>query len=752
MRHQRKAQLLMLLAMALMVGVAVRPSAAQAHAALESSVPAANQLLRSAPGEVLLNFNEPLDTGTTELALVDAAGRVITVGPYSYSNDNRTVAVSLPALSPGSYTVFWANVSKVDGHRITGSFPFTILNQDGSLPGGAFIGGSSGGSEPSAEPAPALVRFLALLGLTGAGAGAMLLLLASSSASRAARIVIGAAAAVLLAATLLELLGLRQTYSGTSTWDFILSTRTGGFWLARLGVSLLAAVMVTYILDAPRRTATVLGLAILLYLAMFTATSHAAASPGGNWAQAIDIVHSGAAIGWVASVLGLAFAARLTLGDIVWGQWVRRFSLVATGLVAVLLASGVLSALIQFDTPEKLTSTQYGVVLLVKIGLIVPLLGIAGFNALANRSRWVDMATHRRRLIMTGSLEVVAGVVVFGAAALLTQSVVPRSVIDASKGFDDVQAVGAVDLRLVVSPNFAGFNSFVLQVTDASGTPVDDADVRLRFTREGAEAGTATLDLEPVSGGTYIGDGSYLGIVGNWQVTAEVLQANAPDARTRFDVRPSTPPDLTLSGSWANPAAGMPGRQFASIALAFAGAAGIAVTLAARGLVSKRLRLGASACAALVVLGGTGSAMSVQGPSDVPGGTAPVATTSEDESTPRPGDRTLTLSDISAFEREDGVTVVLMTFRNMGRADRLVSISADDASKATVVGARVCGEPPFSGQPGVPIELPSGSTVTLREGGCRLEIVGAPAGYIRLTLEFETAETISMDILPSARR
>lgn len=735
-----------ILVLVLVTVVGTGPRSVEAHAALESSEPAANGLVRNSPERTVLNFNEPLDTATTAIALVDAAGRELQVGEFTYSNSNRTVTAPLAALPPGSYTVFWANVSRVDGHRITGSFPFTVLNPDGSLPGGATIGGgAAGGSEPAAEPGPVVVRFLALLGLTGVGAAAVLLLMASSPAKRAATVILAAGAAVLLAATLLEFDGIRETYSSAGVADILLDTQAGGYWLARFGIVLMALVLLTFVADAPRRTAAALGGVTLVYLVTFTTTSHAAASPGDGWAQLIDISHSVTAIGWMGAVLGLAFAARLSYREVAWGWWVRRFSLVATVLVGVLLATGILSALVQFDSWTKLTDTRYGVALVVKLGLIVLLVGIAGFNALANRNLWANLEQHRRRLVVTSTAEVVAGVAVFGAAALLTQSVVPRSVIDATSGFDETRQAGTLDARLLVTPNVAGFNTYAVQVEQHSGATVDDADVRLRFALIGAEGGAATLQLEPAGTGTYIGEGSYLGIAGDWQVTAEILRSDAGDATTRFEVSPTPPPDLSTAGTWSNPAAALDGRTFASIAVALAGAIALALSLSAKGLWPRERQFTTAGFAAMALV--AGSTFAVLGQED---GEQPAAVTGDVTTTPEPtiasGGQTITASDVSAVPVEGGVAV-LMSLRNAGRYDQLVSVDVEGGGAATIVGARVCGEPPFTGQPGLPIDLPALRTVTLREDGCRIEIAGSPPeGPLRLQLNFELAEPLTVYI------
>lgn len=57
-------------------------------------------------------------------------------------------------------------------------------------------------------------------------------------------------------------------------------------------------------------------------------------------------------------------------------------------------------------------------------------------------------------------------------------------------------------------------------------------------------------------------------------------------------------------------------------------------------------------------------------------------------------------------------------------------------------------EPPFTGQSGVPIDLPALRMVTLQEDGCRIETAGAPGRPLRLNLNFELAEPLTVNVPP----
>ncbi|MFE3176496.1 copper resistance protein CopC [Amycolatopsis sp. NPDC059090] len=120
-------------------------SAAEAHSFVESSTPAKDSELSSAPEKIVLTFNEPLDRGFTELAVL---------GPDGATHwESAAVAVTGPTLSApvkplgpaGKYTVEYRVVS-ADGHPVSGSYSFTLTKAG---PGVAPVA-----APPSAAQAP----------------------------------------------------------------------------------------------------------------------------------------------------------------------------------------------------------------------------------------------------------------------------------------------------------------------------------------------------------------------------------------------------------------------------------------------------------------------------------------------------------------------------------------------------------------------------------------------------------------------
>jgi hypothetical protein len=94
-----------------------------AHAKLQSSSPAANAHLTAAPKTLTLNFSEAAQLAMLKLA---RDGKDVPVALDKSAKAAQTFTLTLPALSPGNYTVQWAAVAADDGHVTKGSFAFSI--------------------------------------------------------------------------------------------------------------------------------------------------------------------------------------------------------------------------------------------------------------------------------------------------------------------------------------------------------------------------------------------------------------------------------------------------------------------------------------------------------------------------------------------------------------------------------------------------------------------------------------------------
>lgn len=94
-----------------------------AHAKLQSSSPAADAHLTAAPKTLTLNFSEAAQLAVLKLV---RDGKDVPVPLDKGAKAGQTFTLTLPALSPGNYTVQWTAVAADDGHVTKGSFVFSI--------------------------------------------------------------------------------------------------------------------------------------------------------------------------------------------------------------------------------------------------------------------------------------------------------------------------------------------------------------------------------------------------------------------------------------------------------------------------------------------------------------------------------------------------------------------------------------------------------------------------------------------------
>ena len=98
------------------------PLAASAHAHMERSEPADGAI---APKKVQAWFSEKVAAEWSKMTVTDSAGKQVDTGEVSNDGDPRHLSVGLQPLSAGTYDVK-LNVISGDGHRVKGSFSFTI--------------------------------------------------------------------------------------------------------------------------------------------------------------------------------------------------------------------------------------------------------------------------------------------------------------------------------------------------------------------------------------------------------------------------------------------------------------------------------------------------------------------------------------------------------------------------------------------------------------------------------------------------
>ncbi|MEU2131414.1 copper resistance protein CopC [Streptomyces sp. NPDC018352] len=414
---------------------------ASAHAALTGSDPQDGAVVATAPKEVTLTFSEQVSVDEDSIRILDPDGKRADTAAVPRDLGGGSLAkygVSLHSgLPDGTYTVAWQAVS-ADSHPVSGAFTFSVgapSKTTVALPadqaGGGLVGALYG-----------IARYAAYAGfiLLAGGSAFVLACWQRGAGARPLQRLVVRGWMTLTVATLAMLL-LRNPYTGSGkladAFDLdglkaVLDTKPGAALVSRLLLLGASALFIAVLFgayakreDEREKKDLTFGLAIggTVIAAGIAGTwalaEHASTGLQPGIAMPVDVLHLLAVAAWLGGLTALLVALYRT-PDIGTAA-VRRFSGIAFGSVIVLAATGVYQSWRQVGTWSALTGTGYGQLLLVKVGLVALLIGIAWISR-----RWTA------RLITGGG----------GAAAEATEAET-SSPAAASEGAEDPDSSGA---------------------------------------------------------------------------------------------------------------------------------------------------------------------------------------------------------------------------------------------------------------------------------------------------------------------
>jgi putative copper resistance protein D len=203
----------------------------------------------------------------------------------------------------------------------------------------------------------------------------------------------------------------------------LVATSFFGASVANICVTALLASMAFIARGTPPLDAWRWGIVLASSLAMIASaawTSHAVAR-GENRAalMTLDALHQlGAAI-WTGGLVHLVAMFRADARRIPVGV-LRRFSLLASGAVVLLIAAGVGLTAAYTDGLQSLFGTAYGVMVMTKITLLAGVLALGGANFMAVRRLSQTVAAPPDRLRRFVEVELGLGITILFAAASLT--------------------------------------------------------------------------------------------------------------------------------------------------------------------------------------------------------------------------------------------------------------------------------------------------------------------------------------------
>ncbi|MFG2876206.1 copper resistance CopC/CopD family protein [Streptomyces sp. NPDC048337] len=395
---------------ALLATLFTAASPAAAHAALTASDPKDGAVVATAPAQVTLSFSEQVAMGDDSIRVLDPKGKRVDTGELRDMCSGNTIryGTALHAGLPnGTYTVAWQAVS-ADSHPISGAFTFSVgapSATEVALPTRQAGGGPVG-------VAYGIARYAAYAGFTVLVGGAAFILLCwrRGAAERPLQKLVVRAWVTLTAATL-AMLVLRGPYTGSGKFSdafdldalkAVLETKAGASLVSRLLLLGAAALFIAVLFGVYARRVQgteeegeggeeskdtsdlTFGLAIGGAVvsggiaATWALSEHASTGIQPGIAMPADILHLLAVATWLGGLAALLVALYKVPG--IERAAVRRFSRVAFVSVLVLAVTGVYQSWRQIGSWSALTGTDYGRLLLLKVGLVAVLVGIASVS------------------------------------------------------------------------------------------------------------------------------------------------------------------------------------------------------------------------------------------------------------------------------------------------------------------------------------------------------------------------------------
>ena len=532
---------------ALLVGLAgltLFPTAASAHAQLETSSPSASAVLEDGPSEVVLDFNEPITPVPRSIEIYDQSGNRLILDEALISDEDDTVmsAGGVPELPDGLYAVVYRALSS-DGHVVEGAYTFQVGASVSTVDPSDLLDGVLDGSAGPAGLSWVMGagRWLAYVGVAVFLGGLALMAGGGISSRRSVTLIRSGWVASFVGSVAVFVLQGPYTVAGTwsdvwntSLWADVADTRLGTAIIARLLLLVSLAGLVLVLRGAFERSTTswwrsTVALAGVGTIVTFSASGHPSASRLAGLAVGVDAVHMSAVVLWFGGLAMVVAGSVLSSPDA--PVVVARFSRVASWALPVAVVTGVWQTRHLVPELSNITESDWGKGLLIKGCFVVGAVTLGVFG------RWLVRRADHTGLRRIVAVEMAVGVLVFAATAGM---VAKSPEIPSKSTVVELSLVeGDMIANLAVTPGRVGFNEMHLTISSPAGSLRPVESVEMRMTLPNSEIPAVAVPVEVLGPNHFVGSVSIL-YAGVWNL--EILVSPDPSSSKRFTTDVSIAP------------------------------------------------------------------------------------------------------------------------------------------------------------------------------------------------------------------
>ena len=489
---------------------------ASAHAVLDNSVPTSGATLEDSPLQIVLDFDESVESSLGYIKLFSSSGkRVQLPAVKADASDASIVRVVPPTLAQDSYVAVYRVIS-ADGHPVEGAITFRVgAGAVSNLASVIETALQDSETSNAVKVAMALMRFISYIAISIVLAGIFFLLGSDAPRKGLNRAVVLAGSVLGLSTALLYLLHGMNASGGT--WGQIANVSVvKDVFATQVGESLFARIVVSFLLVSVvarwGKFVAVFAFATLPFTYAFA--GHAAVDSPAALTIALLALHVAAVGVWCGGLILLIFVKDIRTTSIV--EW---FSQRAAVLIAVVVATGVVQALLLMDGIGNLTKTSYGKALIAKVCVV----GIMLICAAIVRRRFYESGVSRLRAVLCA--EVVVGLVVLSITSGMVAAS-PRPTVS-NAPFSTALVQGDVIANITISPPRVGESEMHVIVSPPNGSLDPVLAIKARFSLVSGSVPPIQAELNAVGPNHFVG---YIQFVypGEWKVDVIV----SPDANS----------------------------------------------------------------------------------------------------------------------------------------------------------------------------------------------------------------------------